>query len=608
MTDNHLLLYGLAELMLEHQQHILPVDLLFDDEQIGDFVKSIQIDSPYQQLLFEGVLTESVRYEMLFVSFTVEGYFHYVLGEVIYNRTEGLGAEALKQIVETNKLNGAKEGIEQCLIRDVEKEDFRRLFWLIDFGKLVLDICTMPLASAFLVGQEGLKIKNKQINNLKVQVERVLDQLFIDPSDNDIYVLKKTIDYLQSIQQISLVEYIYCEFNKAIIPRNFEEMIMFIQSIQYIDYDTRNEQLTYISKQKYVEPNDVSLAVFYHRLAEQFEYISEFKKSLEFYKKALVIKRTICGFEHIDTAELLKGIGRVYGCLEDRNKALNYYEKSLNIYTKLLGEDTVYSAELYNNIALQKSRHKNDFIKSLNFYKKSQEIYLKIFGAYSYQTATCLNNIGVLYDNFCEDEKALDFYRKSLKVRLKIFGENSRSVANSYYNLGSISLKKEDYDSAIENNQNALNIFIKISGPQSADVADSYNNIAYLWKIKADYDKALEYYNKSLLLHDKFGNENSSLVILYNNIGEVYQAKKNNKKALLYYNKSLSINHRINGDDSPEQAVSYYRMGKIFQDDIDLDRAKENFEKARIIFLNVLGEDHPNTILLARKIKDVNDN
>ena len=81
--------------MLEQEQHIWPVDLLFDDEQIGDFVKSIQIDSPYQQMLLEGVLTESVRDEKLYVSFTVEGYFHFVLGEVIYKRTEGLGAEAL---------------------------------------------------------------------------------------------------------------------------------------------------------------------------------------------------------------------------------------------------------------------------------------------------------------------------------------------------------------------------------------------------------------------------------------------------------------------------------------------------------------------------------
>lgn len=37
--------------MLKNEQHILAVDTLFDDDVIADFVKSIQIDSPYQQLL-----------------------------------------------------------------------------------------------------------------------------------------------------------------------------------------------------------------------------------------------------------------------------------------------------------------------------------------------------------------------------------------------------------------------------------------------------------------------------------------------------------------------------------------------------------------------------
>ena len=149
MTDNHLLLYRIAELMLEHEQHVLPVDLLFDDEQIGDFVKSIQIDSPYQQMLLDGVLTESVKDEKLFVSFTVEGYFHYVLGEVIYNQNEGQGAEVLKQIVEENKLIGAKEGVEQCLILFVEREDLSKVTWMIDSCENNLDLFTLPLSTAF---------------------------------------------------------------------------------------------------------------------------------------------------------------------------------------------------------------------------------------------------------------------------------------------------------------------------------------------------------------------------------------------------------------------------------------------------------------------------
>jgi hypothetical protein len=118
MTANHLLLHRLSEIMLEHELHILPVDLLFDDESIGDFVKSIQIDSPYQQMLLEGVLTESVRDEKLYVSFTVEGYYHYVLGEVIYEQSKNKDHTYFITLLDSNRLNGVKEGVEQCLIQD----------------------------------------------------------------------------------------------------------------------------------------------------------------------------------------------------------------------------------------------------------------------------------------------------------------------------------------------------------------------------------------------------------------------------------------------------------------------------------------------------------
>ena len=184
MTSSHLLVCRLAELMLEHEQHFMPVDLLFDDEQIGDFVKSIQIDSPYQQMLFEGVLTESIKEEKLYVSLTVEGYFHYVLGEVIYNRTKGLNAEALKEIVEENKLNGAKEGVEQCLIRDVQKDDLSRLMWLIDAGEEKLELCVTPLL--YLLKTQG--------------VEKTIEKLLENPTENDWRVLEKFDNRLQKLQ------------------------------------------------------------------------------------------------------------------------------------------------------------------------------------------------------------------------------------------------------------------------------------------------------------------------------------------------------------------------------------------------------------------------
>lgn len=46
MTSNHLLLHHLAERMLEQQHHILPVDELFDDDVVADFVKVFRLILP----------------------------------------------------------------------------------------------------------------------------------------------------------------------------------------------------------------------------------------------------------------------------------------------------------------------------------------------------------------------------------------------------------------------------------------------------------------------------------------------------------------------------------------------------------------------------------
>ena len=189
MTNNHLLIYRLAELMLEKQKHILLLDDLFEDNQIGSFVKSIQIDSPYQQLIFEGVLTETIKEDQLMVSFTVEGYFHYVLGEVIEKRSEGKQVEYLIELLETNKLRGAKEGVEQCLLRDVEKNDLKRLMWLIDHGDKALEACVYPLAQAFLMVQEKTDSDQDEEENSKKQIKRVLFELLAEPSEFDIEVL-----------------------------------------------------------------------------------------------------------------------------------------------------------------------------------------------------------------------------------------------------------------------------------------------------------------------------------------------------------------------------------------------------------------------------------
>jgi tetratricopeptide (TPR) repeat protein len=176
--------------MLEQEKHFLSVDELFDDDVISDYVKSIQIDSPYQQMLLEGVLTESVRDEKLFVSFTVEGYFHFVLGDVIFEHSIDKDHNYLISLLESNALNGVKEGIEQCLIKEVNLGKLDRLVALIDVGGDTENVARFPLVHAFM----------------KNNVEDVFQTLMENPSASDWNVIKHVRGILLSNQKQQVVD------------------------------------------------------------------------------------------------------------------------------------------------------------------------------------------------------------------------------------------------------------------------------------------------------------------------------------------------------------------------------------------------------------------
>jgi hypothetical protein len=166
------------------------VDLLFDDDKIGDFVKSIQIDSPYQQMLLEGVLTESVKDEKLFVSFTVEGYFHYVLGDVIFEHSIDKDYNYLILLLGGNALNGIKDGVEQCLIKEVNLGKLDRLVALIDAGGEAVSVARFPLVHAFMINR----------------VEDLFNKLMENPSASDWNVIKHVRGILLVNQKQQVVD------------------------------------------------------------------------------------------------------------------------------------------------------------------------------------------------------------------------------------------------------------------------------------------------------------------------------------------------------------------------------------------------------------------
>jgi tetratricopeptide (TPR) repeat protein len=557
--------------MLEQEQHILPVDLLFDDEQIGDFVKSIQIDSPYQQMVLEGVLTESVREEKLLVSFAVEGYFHYVLGEVIYNQKNGKGPETLKQIVEENKLNGAKEGVEECLIRDVQKDELTRLMWLIDAGEEMLKLCVIPL------------LYSLKFLGTKITIEKILE----NSTENDwkvLFELDKRLDNLQ-------LHFLRKEFlNLAIIQNKFQTKDSVWLGLKAIEILDKKESLDYLNLIENCKENFFDDDI-YNALGKAYQKLAEFSKSIIYFEKCLSFKLKKKIKNHPSLAVIFNNIGQLYTKKGDYINAISSFQKSLKVIISYYGVNSILVADIYNNIAFTYFS-KREYNNSVVYFEKSLKIYEMKVGINTKEVATILNNLGLVFNALKDYSKAMEYHNKSLLIRINLFGENNYNVGFSYNNIGSVYYRKGFYRESIIYFEKNLNILKTHFGKNHPETATCYNNIGVIYRLLNDNKNAVKCSKKALTIKTKyFGNLHTEVSKASSNLGKAYKSENEYINAVKYLKKSLKINVKIFGNknivllhdlidlaecyeiiNEKEKALDYYiQSAEIRKDDIGLD-------------------------------------
>jgi tetratricopeptide (TPR) repeat protein len=511
--------------MLEHEQHILPVDLLFDDEQIGDFVKSIQIDSPYQQMLFEGVLTESVRDEKLFVSFTVEGYFHYVLGEVIYNQTKGHTPEELRQIVEENKLNGAKEGVEQCLIRDVLADDLTRLIWLIDEGEEKLELCIIPLLNSLI--SKGTK--------------KTIEKLLLNPTENDWIIIQIIHEKLFQLENHKLRN----ELTQNLIDLNLDFNIIYYEIISSgISEFEKNKMLILLNK---IETSDFILnSKICYNIAYCYEKLNDCKKSLNYYQKSYSLRDT----NDIDfKAKLYQKIAWSYYILNDFTNALEYNKKGLEIRIELYGEINEYVAHSLNDLGLVYDAME-DVNSGIEYIEKAIIILSKVLGENIIDIGTSYYNLGNLFYSKNDLNLAFSKIDKAIKIYNKLLGDNHVNLSHFYYISGLIMLNKHKYYEAIEYLNKSLSVSLNYLGEFDKGTAYTYNALGRAYKNLEKHEIAIVNFKKGFKIEQTYDYIFS--------ISQCYEALNQPNEALEYYIQSAEIRKEDIGidDEATQEAIS----------------------------------------------------
>ena len=82
----------------------------------------------------------------------------------------------------------------------------------------------------------------------------------------------------------------------------------------------------------------------------------------------------------------------------------------------------------------------------------------------------------------------------------------------------------------------------------------------------------------------------------------MYDNKGDYDTALEYYNKALDIYLQVLGENHPDTATSYNNIGAVYDDKGDYDTALENYNKAKVILEQKLPNTHPYILTIKRSI------
>jgi tetratricopeptide (TPR) repeat protein len=158
--------------------------------------------------------------------------------------------------------------------------------------------------------------------------------------------------------------------------------------------------------------------------------------------------------------------------------------------------------------------------------------------------------------------------------------------------LGLLYQDKGEWDKAIDYYQRSLAICEKVGDEHG--MASTFNNLGEVYRVKGEWEKAIEYYQRSLEIKEKVGDEHGMATTL-NNLGLVYDDKGEWDKAIEYYQRSLEIKEKVG--DEHGMAPTFNNLGSVYQDKGEGGKAIEYYQRSLAICEKV-GDQYLTGIIL----------
>jgi tetratricopeptide (TPR) repeat protein len=646
----------LASVLMEKQQLQIPLDALFEHPVLGDMVKNIQIDSPHQQLLRKGIISQYFSDNVLQVSFTMEAAFYFVASLSIDNSnlfSIPLGSNLWKEALKFFIWKSAATVNNEAFFEWVDNEYFPAELFVKGLAEtLVLNgapvtlnkLLASPsmrdfeiLENAFQLlteirpGEKELRASEllKELLILDNSLSRTLIiELLADaakPIADDAYCrLSEKFDNWNAQENMGLAIYLgrfgqhrnsELLLNAANdlsqdLPLKIKERILEQRIVTAKELGKYKESLRIIEDLENVIKNAgkwtaVKEAKINSLRGKAYEHLAKYNKASICYTMALEYFETHTGEYSEKSIETLLDLGDVCNHLSNHDKALSYFEQAKYRYLKVFNDGHKHFASVYSRIG-SIFLSKGNYDRALEYYEKTLDVNCAYFGVNHPESATAFLLIGDIWEAKGQYDMSLEYFERALNTYLNFYGESHPKVANALSRIGSVWITKGQHDKSLEYFQKDLKISIDYYGESHPNVASTLTLLGDVWNAKCQYSKSLEYFEKALRTYlDYYGESHPRVASTLTRIGGSWKANGQYDKALEYFQKSLKIYIDYFGESHTNVASTYFLIGDVWNTKGQFDKALEYFEKDLKISIDYYGESHPNVASTLTLLGDV---
>ena len=211
--------------------------------------------------------------------------------------------------------------------------------------------------------------------------------------------------------------------------------------------------------------------------------------------------------------------------------------------------------------------------------------------------ATLLETIGGVYRGLGLYADSVPLLEEAVRSRIRIHGERHPAVAEALAALGAALCDQGELDRCDERLGASLRMQRELLGPTAIELAPTLMGHARLAQLRGALDVAQRYYDESLALYARHGQEHSSAAAsVMNELAGLYSYRGMYDEAAALYRTALDIDRRALGGDHPHVAMHLQNLALTLHLQGRLGEAEPLYAESIRLLDKVLGERHPQTL------------